>query len=479
MIGQSLKWVGALFCSVFAVGAHAVDAPRFSQEDIAPFLDLPKSFGGLQPFYGTLSEVLRSMHTDLEIRFVVGAADPKFLTVAPELWSPDYDYESFSKASAFGRTLCPGHPRNKGKNYVIVIRADDPGDTLVHEYLHYLQAKRPASALCALYEKLESSNQPDDLLANSAAEYEVVRFLYENREALRIPLEAKAALLEKLATLQALPNPRTSVLLRNYGWKRIEKAPLQKEMASIVSDVKKDYKELPDYAFRSKEGLKAKKTPEKVKTLPSGIAVLDRKPLSLPLCIELQIPSEKWKTVAGDAINFWNEGAQKALGHPAFKTADCGKSQVQIVWDMESGRLGDGVLKLGQAYALESKNPAFRVVLRDKEILSYGRLLAAVSRSKLATTPSKDRPDLAAKLASFSDRKLNTIVLNIVMHELGHVLGLAHNFNSGENSIMDYSDHVTLADYDLDALRAVYGKAAQRKWAAQLTPPQQAAYPGN
>jgi predicted Zn-dependent protease len=67
------------------------------------------------------------------------------------------------------------------------------------------------------------------------------------------------------------------------------------------------------------------------------------------------------------------------------------------------------------------------------------------------------------------------MIEQVITHELGHVLGLGHNFNSAEHSVMDYSDYsdqVDLSDYDRDALLFVFKPSVKVKhvWVPLLKP---------
>lgn len=68
----------------------------------------------------------------------------------------------------------------------------------------------------------------------------------------------------------------------------------------------------------------------------------------------------------------------------------------------------------------------------------------------------KKTPDSKAKLELFFNTKSLQYLVNIITHEFGHALGLAHNFSDKNKSIMGYNQLVDLADYDYDALNALY-----------------------
>lgn len=68
----------------------------------------------------------------------------------------------------------------------------------------------------------------------------------------------------------------------------------------------------------------------------------------------------------------------------------------------------------------------------------------------------KKSPESKAKLDQYLAMKSLQYLVNIITHEFGHALGLAHNFSEKNQSIMGYNQLVNLADYDYDALNALY-----------------------
>jgi hypothetical protein len=123
--------------------------------------------------YGLIAEQLRKK--GLSVEFVVGAANPRFIGIDPSLWSKSFDFDFFSKTQAFGRYFCVGQPEKSVTKPTIVVRADEPGDTLVHEFLHHLQSQR-SDTVCELYQRMAEATavSAQDKLANSILEYEVV-----------------------------------------------------------------------------------------------------------------------------------------------------------------------------------------------------------------------------------------------------------------------------------------------------------------
>lgn len=53
-----------------------------------------------------------------------------------------------------------------------------------------------------------------------------------------------------------------------------------------------------------------------------------------------------------------------------------------------------------------------------------------------------------------SKKDNNKLLKRVLLHELGHILGLYHAFN--ENSIMSYNDVYSLQTYDIHCLRKLY-----------------------
>ena len=102
-------------------------------------------------------------------------------------------------------------------------------------------------------------------------------------------------------------------------------------------------------------------------------------------------------------------------------------------------------------------------------------MLAALIRRK---TDSDKKRDAFEK---FKNEKIKAVTLNLILYELGHVLGLGHNFNNTESSIMNYSDTTKLSDYDRDALRhRVRGESPpEHTWSPILVPPKNSEFTGS
>lgn len=184
----------------------------------------------------------------------------------------------------------------------------------------------------------------------------------------------------------------------------------------------------------------------------------------LPLCVKNEITDKVWKSVAEEALARWNQLGQAALSHPVFSDS-CSNPFLTLVYSETSGDERDGAIRFGGLYV--RKEPAgLVIVLRAKEVREHGVLM-----DKLIATQLKDAPSKAKALAAFKLQKSQEMGLNLLMHELGHALGLAHNFNEAEASIMDYSTRTKFSKYDEDALRLVFGEAPQSKWAAKIEAP--------
>ena len=78
--------------------------------------------------------------------------------------------------------------------------------------------------------------------------------------------------------------------------------------------------------------------------------------------------------------------------------------------------------------------------------------------TKMSREAGGNNPETVKKLAEFKLRKIQTMRDNIIIHELGHLLGLAHNFSEKEKSVMSYNGQTALSDYDKAALKFLYLK---------------------
>ena len=209
-----------------SAGNFQVDALKTFSENLAKPNDLSER-------YQSILENIKTSNPDLEIHFVVGNANPNFITIDQSLWDLDTKLESFSKADALGRLLCPGHPLNSGKKFALVVRADDPGDTLLHEYLH-LQQIRSDATICDLYKRLEVNPSPADLRRNIALEYEVIRFILENKKSLPVGMMAEASIIEKILKYSKEAPEECLAVEKTYKWRAVSTASYSLRLLEIM-----------------------------------------------------------------------------------------------------------------------------------------------------------------------------------------------------------------------------------------------------
>ncbi|MGE3759876.1 MAG: matrixin family metalloprotease, partial [Pseudobdellovibrionaceae bacterium] len=91
------------------------------------------------------------------------------------------------------------------------------------------------------------------------------------------------------------------------------------------------------------------------------------------------------------------------------------------------------------------------IILRSPEFFQFENTIDGFVVSKSAESPKK-----VEEFNKWRAEKVGKMRRNVILHELGHLLGLAHNFSKKENSIMGYSDRQDLAEYDKAALRFLY-----------------------
>ena len=92
------------------------------------------------------------------------------------------------------------------------------------------------------------------------------------------------------------------------------------------------------------------------------------------------------------------------------------------------------------------------IAIRSSERLQYEDLIDKMIEPKRL----KSSEEVQKSLDSFKKSKTTMLFQNVVLHELGHAFGLAHNFSFKTDSIMNYSNRIELNQYDIDAIRLNY-----------------------
>ncbi len=414
--------------------------------------------------YGAFRHLIEKNNPQVKVHFVVGRANTQFLTVPENLWEETFGFEDFSFADALGRMLCPQSSRNPSPYFRLIVRADDPGDTLLHEYLHYVQNQDPKREVCALYERLEKRKQGGDEKKNDALENEVVSTLWAQQKILKWGPDVLAQLLEKLSRYQ----PEKSKKFANQTESQV-KAYIQDRKTLSTYQV-------PPYLEREASKVK----------ISHGIALLNSSPLKkseLPLCVKTaETTDPKLSEALGEALARWNQVAKSSLNQEIFQLG-CkkpGQKSIFIEANSTAGRSGDGIFKLGFAF---QKGEERILVLRQKEFGDFSRMLKGMIRQELwrDSLGHSQGEALKEKLASFEKQKSQEMLLHFFMHELGHLLGLAHNFNDAEKSIMNYSEQTLLSAYDEEALKLIFNgpRGLATHWRPSLEPPGKKNYIGN
>ena len=404
-------------------------------------------------------------YPDLGLVFVLGKADERFIAVNHAHWFLDLTYDDFARKDALGRMLCPGHPLNKFGKYLIIRRADATEDTLAHEFLHYLQAKRDEKQ-CGLYDRLEENPTSGDIAENYALEYEVARLLYEKRVELAHSTLSLAAQLEKLLFYRKQIPQLVQKIDVSYEWKALSDEALKGQLDEIVKLV----------GGQKIEGAYGQAAHAAVTEIKDSFSVLKDISVSvkdIPLCLDFAEKDSSLKKIVLRAVEVWNQAAKEIIKKEIFRLG-CDKARIVVRLDEQLGAQGDGIFKFAyvdHGIANSGDSSLTQVVVRKKEFLDYENLLAAIVRKRrLANrTILKDDTALTKKLEEFKNFKLGSIFLHTIIHELGHVIGLGHNFNASEKSVMSYAEALELSTYDKEALAFQFTKKkASTNWQPSL-----------
>lgn len=107
------------------------------------------------------------------------------------------------------------------------------------------------------------------------------------------------------------------------------------------------------------------------------------------------------------------------------------------------------------------------IVIRRVELNQFEQTLDAL----ISAQEKKASPEIKAKLRAYRSQKLQQMRRNLFLHEIGHILGLSHNFSESEKSIMSYEMLTDLSSYDVAALDFLYtGKKPERSFEFQKSP---------
>jgi hypothetical protein len=90
------------------------------------------------------------------------------------------------------------------------------------------------------------------------------------------------------------------------------------------------------------------------------------------------------------------------------------------------------------------------ILIRDKDWKQYQWMLAAMIRKSLAKKSGAELEAAEGKLRAFEKEKKRKTLENLLLHELGHGIGLGHNF--AVPSVMNYTDETAPTDYDEKSL---------------------------
>lgn len=210
--------------------------------------------------------------------------------------------------------------------------------------------------------------------------------------------------------------------------------------------------------------------------IKKGISLLTNYPFSLkdlPLCLKSKVENTSIQKTISGAIQKWNTAAAKALNKSVF-IENCASSHpdVELIFSNDSGDSADGSIKFGEVFFLKGKSPRIILLLRKKELTEFDQLLSKVRDQQIADkkmgVEQKEKFEVAFE--KYRASKTEKMIDQIITHEFGHVLGLGHNTNPKEMSVMDYSDQSSLSEYDQAALRYRFipSLPPTKEWKASL-----------
>ncbi|MEQ1665798.1 MAG: tetratricopeptide repeat protein, partial [Bdellovibrionales bacterium] len=340
-----------------------------------------------------------------------------------------------------GKTFCKDeHLISKGCT-TIVLASDAPKSTLLHEYLHVKQIEKDAK-WCPLSKELWSREpSPAESKLIRDKEWDVHRVLWAHLEQLNVDIEDKLAVISETLQEAWLRKDFDSEAL-----KFVKSEKMSKRLGSLFATYKSQLKPVQ----------------KKIKFI-DGIAVTDQgkkkywKKLPVSVCLDSKIPPE-YKAVILKAADVWN----KSFVRPIFDlscTSDFTDAQIgqsvdhSIHWvTKDFVNFGDKTTLARTLSAADDDTGEFQGVsiLVNAETYKW-RVASAVPSVKNGSVTEKP-------VCELDQQKLEAVLV----HELGHVFGLAHN-NISLNSVMGanlpyqsgiYFEH--LGDYELSAIRHNY-----------------------
>lgn len=135
-----------------------------------------------------------------------------------QIHQPETDLGAVSKIpNLMGKTLCAGELPLSKDGLTIVVAADAPKSTLLHEYLHVLQIEKD-QAWCPLSKKMWGKRKlsAKEISAAQDKEWDVHRFLWEEKDELALGFEDKlgiAANLQEQAVARSKRDPEAMAYL--------------------------------------------------------------------------------------------------------------------------------------------------------------------------------------------------------------------------------------------------------------------------